>query len=294
MLDSTAKCWGYGRWSQLGNGWFVSYPVPVDVKGLLNITAVSANGGHSCALLTSGKVKCWGNNSNGQLGDGTTTTIARIAASPLSMPDVEGLSDVVQVSAGGLHTCALLKSGSVKCWGYNATGQLGDGTSGTDRRTPVDVVGLTGVTQISASGGHACAVLINGTAKCWGWNGFGQLGDGTSGTSKLTPVDVVGLTGVTQISAGTNSSCAALANGTAKCWGDNAMGQLGDGTSGTNRLTPIEVIGLTSVTQIDVGNQYSCAVNASRTTKCWGLNNSGQLGDGTTTARFSPVEVQVR
>jgi alpha-tubulin suppressor-like RCC1 family protein len=242
---------------------------------------VTAGGSHSCALLPpSGTVKCWGLNSSGQLGDGTTTS----RVTPVA---VSGLSNASVLSAGGFHTCAVA-AGTVKCWGRNASGQLGNGTT-TNRLTPTSVSGLSGAVGVSAASDHTCARLSDGTAKCWGLNSSGQLGDGTT-TRRLTPVTVVGLTGVTQIAAGVTHSCARLSDGTVKCWGANSSGQLGDGTT-TLRLTPVAVVGLTGVSAIAARGSYTCALLSTATVKCWGLNSSGQLGDGTTTNRLTPVAV---
>jgi Regulator of Chromosome Condensation (RCC1) repeat protein/regulator of chromosome condensation (RCC1) repeat-containing protein len=185
----------------------------------------------------------------------------------------EARLEATAVSAGSGHACALLSDATVKCWGHNGMGQLGDGTR-TRRLTAVAVQGLTGATGVSAGWAMSCATLADGTARCWGANDDGQLGDGTT-TNRSTPVAVHGLTSVIAVSAGAGNACALLADRTVTCWGDNSRGTLGNGTR-VSSATPVAVPGLTDVTDVSVNDQHACALHANGTVSCWGW--TGQLG----------------
>jgi alpha-tubulin suppressor-like RCC1 family protein len=279
------KCWGYNFYGQLGDGTrFISRYSPVAVSGLSSgVVAIAAARLHTCALTSAGAIKCWGDNDDGGLGDGSRTTrLTPVAVTGLS-------SGVVAITAGQGYSCALTSAGAVKCWGNNGGGQLGDGTR-WDRLTPVAVSGLSsGVVAISASGGHTCALTSAGAVKCWGGNQYGELGDGTT-TYRETPVAVSGLSsGVAAISAGPSHTCALTVAGAVKCWGWNHYGQLGDGTT-TDRLIPVAVSGLSSgVAAIAAGGAHTCATTSAGAAKCWGGNYRGSLGDGTNTDRHTPT-----
>ncbi|CAL62346.1 Conserved hypothetical protein, putative regulator of chromosome condensation [Herminiimonas arsenicoxydans] len=280
------KCWGENIYGQLGDNSATQRNAPVDVAGLgSGVASVSAGHSHNCAITTSGAVKCWGWNAAGQLG--IPPSVERWT--PVDV--VQLGNDGASIAAGGLHTCATTKSGAVKCWGWNAHGQLGDNST-TQRDTPMNVVGLeSGVSSIAAGLHHNCAVMTTGAAKCWGWNEYSQLGD-NSATQRNAPVDVAG-SGVASIAADLYHTCAVMTTGAAKCWGRNDYGQLGD-NSLTDSPTPVNVSGLASgVSSIASGYSHTCAVLTTGQVKCWGRNDYGQVGDGSTTVlHLTPVDVQ--
>jgi alpha-tubulin suppressor-like RCC1 family protein len=194
------------------------------------------------------------------------------------------------VSAGGEYTCVRLPDGTARCVGRNQFGQLGDGTM-TNSSGLVPVSGLTTATRVAAGDEFACALLADGTARCWALGEKGQRGGGTFDQMSLVPVAVSGLTNAVSLAAGYNHACALLADGTARCWGDNVDGQLGDPSTPTGSSVPVTVSGLNAATAIATGAFHTCAVLTDRTLRCWGQNDQGQLGDGTRTNSFRPVPV---
>ncbi|WP_018223806.1 RCC1-like domain-containing protein [Salinispora pacifica] len=285
--------WGFNDSGQLGDGTTTtsSTPVAVDMPSGTTITAVAAAVGHSLALTSAGAVLAWGLNDLGQLGDGTTTT----SSTPVAV-DMPSGTTITAVAAGGFHSLALTSAGTVLAWGFNAFGQLGDGTT-TDSSTPVvvDVPSGTTITAVAAGDSHSLALTSAGTVLAWGFNGAGQLGDGTT-TDSSTPVvvDVPSGTTITAVGTGRFHSLAVASAGTVLAWGFNAFGQLGDGTT-TNRSTPVvvDVPSGTTITAVAAGRSYSLALASAGAVLAWGLNDLGQLGDGTTTDSSTPVVVDV-
>ncbi len=292
MNNGTVAVWGSNESGQIGDGTTTNRRSPVQVAGLTGVTAVAAGNGHTVALKSDRTVWAWGSNDNGQIGNGTI--VNRLI--PVQVP---GLSNVVAIAAGGRHTVAVKGDGTVWAWGNNDSGQLGDGTT-VNRLIPVQVTGLSGATEAAAGGRHTAARKSDGSIWTWGLNEVGQLGDGTT-NSRSTPVQVVGLTGMTAVVAGGGHTVALKSNGTAWAWGANYFGQLGDGlvptvarllgvsADGTtlNRLTPVQVVGLTGVAALVAGVNHTVAVRSDGTVWSWGANYSGQLGDGRFTARFT-------
>jgi hypothetical protein len=283
LAGGTVNCWGLGESGQRGDGTTNTFAAdPVPVSGITTAVVIAAGYDHACALLANGAVRCWGSNVDGQLGSPSTPQ------SGSSVPvTVGGIAGAVAVTAGAYHTCALLQDSTLRCWGRNDQSQLGDGTRNRSA-SPVRVNGITDAVAVSGGGVHTCAVLRDGTARCWGENEFGQLGDGTTNTAS-DPVQVAGVTTAVGVSAGWRHACAALADGSVRCWGQNQFGQLGDGTL-TNSSTPRTTRGIASATVVTAGWwHHSCALLADGTVQCWGTNEWGQFGNGTTTGSTTPV-----
>ena len=292
------KCWGSGGKGQLGNGAAGSFAYPVDVVGLTSgVSKVDGGGQHTCAVTTGGAAKCWGSNWFGRLGDGTGIDGDVYSTTPV---DVVGLgSGVSEICAGGYHSCAVLTSGQVRCWGWNMYGQLGTGlTTPTFSNVPVAVVDpsgmglLAGITDVTCGSTHTCARTSTGEMRCWGNNSRGQLGI-DSGSPSSTPYPQVvrlqpgsgsPLTLVERISAGGNHTCARVSN-LIKCWGWNAYGQIGDNIDLSDKNAPVYVrnsagTAMDFVSTIDAGMLHSLLSNTSGQGWTWGLGEDGQLGDG--------------
>ncbi len=380
LATGSVKCWGSNSYGQLGvetnevciekiyDGSAVAYETsfqcstrPVDVSGLSNVRQIALGKNHSCALINDGSVKCWGDSSSGRLGFeanevcGENPRTNPCSKKPVTISD---LNNVIQIALGDNHSCAVLSDKTVKCWGYNYYGQLGNssGSSNLNKQnsvsmgssvnageqsnvsltdssqgsppypsmdssqgsttgegsaessvssvTPVLVSSLSNVRQISLGQDHSCALLDDdtsttdneaGTVKCWG-NSY--LDNDSSGEESSTPILVPNLSNVSQISLAYLRSCALINDGSVKCWGYNLDGWFG-GSSTTNRNIPVNSFGLTNVRQFSLGASHVCAIlnddtsttaNEAGTVKCWGDNSIGRLGDGTTSEKSVPVK----
>jgi alpha-tubulin suppressor-like RCC1 family protein len=287
LSDGTVTAWGENGFGQLGNATAgVDSLIAVPVNGLGEVTQVAAGGNHALALLRNGTVMAWGYNAFGQLGDGKT---GYENSSDVPVP-VSGLSEVTAVAAGYNDSFALLRNGTVEAWGYNASGELGTGSTAEANPTPAPVSGLSQVTAISAGlGGVATALLSDGTVMDWGYGQFGELGDGTNESSDV-PVAVSGLSGVVALPDG-GETMALLSNGTVMDWGLGSSGMLGNGTGGGSSDVPVAVSGLTGVTAIAGGFEHRLALLSNGKVMAWGNGADGMLGLGSEAGSEIPVEV---
>jgi len=319
--DGTVYCWGYGSEGQLGvnNGTGNAFnEVPLQVLDkflssmtLFGVTQVEAATHHSCALKADGTVYCWGNAATtGAIGDNTIVT-RRVPVQVHGVSDSGYLTGITAISSAHTYNCAVGSGGAVYCWGANGTYGLLGNNSTAQSNVPVQVHGLSdsgmlsGVSQVVTGEGHACALIAsNGSIVCWGYGGYGELGNAGTASSKY-PVQVVDVggsgtfTGAIQISAGSNGTCAVKSDYTVYCWGRNSNGFIGDGTK-TQRTSPVQVHGvddsgmLTDVAQVSISTQtHTCAVKTNNSVFCWGNNTYGQVGNAATTATGQVTPVQV-
>jgi len=285
--DGAVLCWG-AAWDKNIVTVAVSgdATVPQVVAGAGSAQAVALGLEFACVLLRDGTVWCWGNNDDGQLGDGTFTS----SQTPVRVLGFATSNRVRAIDARFKHACALLTSGNIYCWGNNAYGQLGDGTLDT-RSQPTAVTGVSGAASLALAYSHGCATFMDGAARCWGNNRFGQLGDGTRNDS-VVPVSVMGVHDASDIATGDYTTCIRSVAGDVRCWGNDSLGGLGDGPpmSGETTIAPSAPI-LTGASSIAVGKDHACATIQGGPTHCWGHDESGQLGIGRSTWGDSPRAV---
>ena len=281
--DGTLWAWGFN---------YATFFTPTQIGTATNWSAISAGGGFAIGLKSDGTLWAWGDNSSGQLGDGTTTN----KTTPTQIGTATNWS---AISAGGFHTTALKSDGTLWAWGDNSLGQLGVGTI-TNKTTPTQIGTDINWNAIAAggnsnggAGSRTIALKSDGTLWAWGSNGYGQLGDGTT-TTKTTPTQIGTATNWSAIAAGGDHTLALKSDGTLWAWGSNWWGQLGDGTT-TNKTTPTQIGTATNWTAISAGSNHTIALKSDGTLWAWGLNSgfnsSGQLGDGTTTDKITPVQI---
>jgi alpha-tubulin suppressor-like RCC1 family protein len=282
--SNLAYCWGLNLFGQLGDGTTTeTRPIPVAVAGGLRFRQVSAGSDHTCGVTTDSLAYCWGFNHVGQLGDGTTDT----HLTPVLVASVRRFRSVI---ASFHHSCGVTRGNRVLCWGLNDFGQLGDRTT-TNRLTPVLVSGGLRFDHVDGGVQHTCGLTSDDLAYCWGGNIKGQLGDGTR-QKHLVPTAVAGGLRFRQLTADGYQTCGRSLANQAYCWGFNKFGQLGDGTTAL-RLTPVRVHAAgRRFSELSAGQVLTCGVAIDNNQAlCWGANMEGQLGDGTTTNRLTPVPV---
>ncbi|HEX2686852.1 MAG TPA: hypothetical protein VHN14_09545, partial [Kofleriaceae bacterium] len=286
-MDKTVACWGQNGNGELGDGSRIGRTTPTPVQGLQGVTMLAIGDNHACALLEDQTVACWGANFRGQLGDNTTDThgVARAVVADRAGTKLAG---VTQIAAGGAHTCAISGS-AIKCWGANGAGQNGDGTT-DDARIAIPVIMLPPGTPLGIAVGpsHACALNVDHSVSCWGFNGSGQLGNGNNMSSSV-PV-ATGLGNIEQITAHGDFTCARASDGSVACWGAGDNGEIGD-SSYQNRNAPVKTKGSADVIKVVSGSNHTCAITTNQTIKCWGASYVGQIGDDGYNNRAAPVPI---
>jgi len=279
--SGAAYCWGFSYYGELGNGSNNLGPeacgnycssTPVAVSGGHSFSTVSAGGLHACGVTTSGAAYCWGDDSLGALGNGSTTN----SAVPVA---VSGGLSFATVSGGWQYTCGVTTGGAAYCWGEDSLGTLGNGSTTTYSSTPVAVSGGLSFASVSAGPEFACGVTTGGAAYCWGGNATGELGNGST-TNSRTPVAVAGGLSFATVSASYGHACGVTTAGAAYCWGGNGNGELGYPI--IYSFAPVPVSGGLSFATVSAGAGYTCGVTTAGAAYCWGDNSDGELGNGST------------
>jgi alpha-tubulin suppressor-like RCC1 family protein len=292
-----AYCWGDNTQGEIGDNSNANRSVPTAVAGGLVFTAIGAGDGYTCGLVSSGSAYCWGDNTSSQLGNNAAGTTSRMPV------PVAGGFKFVAIGAGAAHTCALTQSGAAYCWGSNQYGQLGDNST-TVRATPTLVSGGLTFASLTVGADHTCGVVASGGTYCWGDNSTGELGTSSTAPFLGVPTRVSGPQSFVSIAAGGFHTCGITAAGTAYCWGDNSEGELGDGTF-VGRPVPTLVSGGLQFKSVSAGGiryddpyygpayqAHTCAITTAGIAYCWGSNENGELGWGSSAA-FSATPVRV-
>jgi alpha-tubulin suppressor-like RCC1 family protein len=312
LTNGQARCWGANGQGQLGDGTVTTRLRPVVVRAtngvgpLTGVVRIAMGNQHTCAVLTNGQARCWGDNVFRQLGTGNTQD-SRLPKPVRTVAGLGALAGVVAIDAGESHTCAVLRTTQARCWGQAGDGQAGVPNPPQFAARPLQVRNgagtgpLVGVRSIAVGVQHTCATLTNGQARCWGLDQLGQLGNGPAGPSllpvKVLDVDGVGpLIGTLQAAAGRNHTCVNLATRQVRCWGDGFSGQLGNGVTGASTL-PDETLNtvasgpLVGVTQLGSGPDHTCARLTNGQARCWGTNTYSELGNRLTGTETHAVPV---
>ncbi len=345
--EGKVYCWGDNSSGQLGDGTTINRATPTLIKNIEDATSISTQWNHTCALKSDSTVWCWGENIYGQIGDGTTdnTTVPTL---------VKNLNNVANISTGHVHTCARLLDKTIRCWGSNDVGELGIGQTTQRIFSEPQPLSLIGTKSLDSGKTHNCVITNTNTVLCWGENALGEIGNSPDGEWRVahqpspalnltdvkqislglegshalktngqvyswgdvagtnpeninhvsTPKSVIGpspsetwLSNIDKIASGSSHICAVNTTGTILCWGSNSFGQCGNGTTQGDNLHPFvrnrpsPVMNLGSVSDIAGGGSHTCAKTTDGQIYCWGANNAGQLGDGTTTQRLTPTPV---
>lgn len=325
VSGSTLRCWGDNATKQLAADSPGSSATPLTVQLPGGVQDVAIGSHHVCALLTDGTVWCWGQGDQGELGNGSQGSALGVA-DPVKVLTLEGAT---AIEAGSDHTCVILNDGSAKCWGSNAAGQLGDGSTMSNASTPVDlaigglekladgatcavvmggslwcwgdgspqptqVPGISNVVDACRGNGHTCAVTMSGEVFCWGDFDENQLGfeADPQGFYPSPTQPVINLAGAVELTCGDNFTCARLDNSTLRCWGDPMYSGNGVGDSTGEPYEPETPLGLDSAVAISAGSRHGCALRSTQDMWCWGENGFGQVGISGSAEEFAPVEVQ--
>ncbi|MFZ9594742.1 MAG: RCC1 domain-containing protein [Bdellovibrionia bacterium] len=288
-LSGALKCWGLNADGRVGNKTETGDQLsPVAIDRGSTYSQISAGESHTCGITGTGIVKCWGSDSTGQLGNGSTT------GDQVAPVEIASDSDTTysQIAAGGHHTCAITSAGVLQCWGSDGNGQLGNGPTSVNLSSPIVVDEGTLYSRIAAGDRHTCGITSTGILKCWGSDTNNQIGNGTGTVDQNDPVEIDRGTSYSQISAGYHHTCGITTGGVLKCWGKNYSGQLGDGSTGGEEALPVEIDRGTTYSLIAAGTNHTCGITSTGILKCWGHQNFGALGNGLTGGlEGSPVEI---
>jgi hypothetical protein len=264
---------------------FVTAAVPNESELVVSLTEIATGAAHSCGIGSNGHTYCWGQNDQGQVGDGTMT-------SPRNTPrKVVGGHTFTKLALGSSHTCGIRSDGAAYCWGSDASGQLGNGATTGSQSSPNAVSTILTFTDIAAGASHSCGIDSSGAAHCWGSDASGELGNGATTGTQTSPSAVTGSLIFSQITTGSSYTCAVTTTGAGHCWGSDSDGQLGNGATTGNQTSPSAVSGSLTFTMIEAGNIHTCGIESGGAGHCWGSDADGRLGNGAGGSADAPSAV---